>query len=104
MSTRSAIGLAVILVVAVMYLTGTGSSGAISKVETTGVATLTTNSQITVVNHVLGKQPSHVSLQPMADTTTYRVWISDINATSFKINFDQTNVGSPVNFMWKATE
>ena len=104
MSTRSAIGLAVILVVAVMYLTGTSNSGAISKIETTGTATIASSGSAEVVTHGLGKAPSHVSLQPMADTSVYRIWVTDVNATSFKINFTPPNAGTAINFMWKATE
>ena len=104
MSTRSAIGLAVILVVAVMYLTGTGSSGAISKVETTGTISMPTNSGVLTNNHVLGQKPSHISVQNNTDLGSYRMWVSDINATSFKINLDQNNTGTQIWFTWKATE
>tara|TARA_B100000470_G_scaffold142585_1_gene110546 strand:+ start:4841 stop:5149 length:309 start_codon:yes stop_codon:yes gene_type:complete len=102
MSTRSAIGLAVILIVAVMYLTGSNSAP-ISKIETTGVASIPTSSQLTTVNHGLGQTPSHISAQEITDHI-YRMWVSDITATSFKINIDQTNTGSQINFVWKATE
>ncbi|SVA47125.1 uncharacterized protein METZ01_LOCUS99979 [marine metagenome] len=86
-----------------MYLTGSNSVP-ISKIETTGVATIPTSSALTTVNHGLGQAPSHVSLQPMADTSVYRIWVTDVNATSFKINFTPPNAGTAINFMWKATE